>query len=387
MATTTDEATTTTDGRPPAAASYLTAVEEALADIDAEERQDLIEDLRAHIDELLEEEGEDLDLQARLGAPASYAAELVESAGLGRVDRQRLHRRLAARVTSLRQHPRMAVTLTWLQQLRPAWWVARGYGLALLLGMLTSGLPVNRMLPVPPVLSSWLVGLVTTLALIWLSVEVGAGRIHGRGRRPVTIVLSIIAALTLWVVALDARSYGGGHVPAGEEAYLYEELDLLSSQLEVGRLALTLPGGEPVTNIYAFDAEGNRLEDVLLYDGVGNPLVLQDVIDGDGFPFGHFGLQTDYRRDADGRLVPNLYPLTQYRVSVPDDMAHLDMAEEEFSDGAATMDNSGPAPRDPDIGPRTVPEVAIPPLEASQADDARTARPDSSATSSPRVPE
>ena len=64
---------------------YLAAVSRELADLPADERDDLLEDLDSHLHEVIAE-GEG-SLEQRLGPPAQYAAELRASAGLSSSDR------------------------------------------------------------------------------------------------------------------------------------------------------------------------------------------------------------------------------------------------------------------------------------------------------------
>ncbi|MGI9015813.1 MAG: HAAS signaling domain-containing protein [Euzebya sp.] len=357
---TTAPAAPTIDPWPPAATSYILAVEQALGGVDAEERQDLLDDLRTHIDALLEEEGDTVDLADRLGAPDDYAAELVDSAGLStQPTRRGLLGSLHQRRQSLAASPRMVAAGQWLRQLRPAWWVARGYGLAVVASILDGGWVGKDEFPVPQVLGNSLTGLVVTAGLIYASVEVGAGRMDtsARGRGLAVRILSVVAVFGLLVQAVSGSN---DFYPEPLDGGVYGELDLALSQLEGGQRALTLPGLDPVTNIYAFDTDGNPLQDVLLYDGVGNPLVLQDVTDGFGYPFDRFGLETDYRRDADGNLIPNLYPLTQYRTSQTGELAF---------DGAPPPPEGEQVPSVSREGrTRPVPEVFIPPLEDSESE-------------------
>jgi uncharacterized membrane protein len=60
--------------------SYLGAVESALSDLGPDERDELLEDLAAHLAEVAADSG--LPLRNSLGTPAAYAAELRSSAGL-----------------------------------------------------------------------------------------------------------------------------------------------------------------------------------------------------------------------------------------------------------------------------------------------------------------
>jgi uncharacterized membrane protein len=72
--------TGTTVARSQEAQSYLDRVGAALADLPEEERADLLDELGTHVDEIAAEGTS--SLEARLGSPDDYAAELRASAGL-----------------------------------------------------------------------------------------------------------------------------------------------------------------------------------------------------------------------------------------------------------------------------------------------------------------
>src|SRR5207302_9513251 len=90
----------------------------------------LLDDLEQHLHEVAaEEEG---TLTDRLGPPAAYAAELRLSAGLPPTParpriRSSMSSRLQRSVHRLRSLPGGAATLDFMRELRPGWWVLRGY--------------------------------------------------------------------------------------------------------------------------------------------------------------------------------------------------------------------------------------------------------------------
>src|SRR5215211_3749608 len=111
-----------------------TAVRAAFADLPAPERELLLEDLEDHLEEVAAEDGG--PLAERLGPPEGYAAELRASAGLpapGAAGRRatlresRLARRLEGAWRAARAHPAGRAGVEFLPELRPAWWVVRGY--------------------------------------------------------------------------------------------------------------------------------------------------------------------------------------------------------------------------------------------------------------------
>lgn len=125
---------------------YLSAVERELADLPAEDRSALLEDLALHL-EALTAEDDDRPVAVRLGSPAVYPADLRAAAGLparaatggsgvrSRVDAvlaSAAHRRA---LPALRAIGRLSV------ELRPAWWVLRGYLVVLVPCLLGSDYP------------------------------------------------------------------------------------------------------------------------------------------------------------------------------------------------------------------------------------------------------
>ena len=123
--------TTTTE-----AAGYLASVEHELADLPADERSELLDDLAMHLQEL-EEEHDDRPLEVRLGtgghlrrraADRRGAARRAPCHGAGRAER------LSAVLSAWSQHRWVAEVRAFLPELRPAWWVLRGYLVVLLAG-------------------------------------------------------------------------------------------------------------------------------------------------------------------------------------------------------------------------------------------------------------
>jgi hypothetical protein len=124
------------------AATWAAEVRAHLADLPATDRDELLEDLDALIVDV-EAEGE--SVVDRLGSPRDYAAELRSAAGLpaaGRVD--------APLLLKLRQviaQPWVRSSRTFLGELKPGWWVARGLVLGLLFVLLLSSDTQARHLP------------------------------------------------------------------------------------------------------------------------------------------------------------------------------------------------------------------------------------------------
>ncbi|WP_182883333.1 HAAS signaling domain-containing protein [Microbispora sp. H10949] len=251
--------------------AYADAVREALADLPPEDRETLLEDLHDHISEVAAEPG--LSLEDRLGAPEAYAAELRAAyggrpAGTATSRRGRLRSRTAG--VARRAHTRMLglppyrQAAAFLPELRPAWWVLRGYAIALavLATLTTPGL-------VPGDLVAW----VFTLTVVWASVWLGRHARSGpRGWGRTLLAGANVLAVVLVITAMaDASStspmnvsfdYGPGPAAVGPGRSVMIER------------AATLDGG-PVYNILPYAADGTPLRDVRLYDQDGRPLTLR----------------------------------------------------------------------------------------------------------------
>lgn len=268
---------------------YRDAVRAALADLSANDRDDLMEDVESH---LIEVAAEDDGSLARLGSPQEYAAELRTSAGLpapsapapGRFwDRQDA---ALARVTErMRQSPQGQALRTFLPELRPGWWVLRGYLVAWALSGFTAGHDVPGLLP--RLGGSVVLGLLLTVLAIWGSVRLGRYAQARRSLRPWIVVATVLLLLGT-IVQLDRGSTS--HADVAEQAE---------------RLGLVTP-----SNVYVFDSEGRPLTGVQLFDQDGNPLFPYDqVYDVNGMP-----AEVLRRFEVGGQEVFNVYPreMAQY---------------------------------------------------------------------------
>ena len=291
MTVTTDD--TETFGGPEArAAAYLTEVRSHLAGIPDDERDDLLDDLAAHVHQVASED--DRPLAESLGPPAAFARELLASAGLSPAtpaDRPGLAARaraaLAARLEPARRHPWGRAVAEFLPELRPAWWVARGwlvvYGLTLALGDGTTG-----SFPFPEAFGSWFLGGV--LAAVGAVASVRLGR---RTPRPRGVwVVNAFAILTLLMAADDVQ---GTRV-----VYEYNQGPVYDAPAP--GWDLRHPDGTPITNIQPYDAGGQPLTDVRLFDQAGRPIELGTTHDASGMPLYEEVI------GADGQPVANVYP-------------------------------------------------------------------------------
>jgi hypothetical protein len=243
--------------------AYAEAVREALADLPAADREEMLEDLDDHLTEVAAEPG--MTLEDRLGSPEAYAAELRAAYG-GRPARPR--RRLTAQArtraagilgtahTRLTQLPPYRQAAAFAPELRPAWWVLRGYAAALLI---LSGIGPRRLVPGDVV--AW----VFTLALVWASVWAGRRVVPGvpGWGRALLLGANVVAAIVVLGTLVDPPVQSPGGVAFdGGASYPYG--------VRVENVA-TLDGGG-VYNIIPYDENGVPLHNVRLYDQDGRPI-------------------------------------------------------------------------------------------------------------------
>ncbi len=327
--------TTGTSARSREAQTYLDGVGAALADLPDEERAELLDELAAHVDELTAES--DAPLETRLGTPADYAAELRASAGLPPAGApRRPFGRLRTGVQRWSARREVAVIRDFLTSLQPAWWVLRGWVVGAVAAHLTTSSPWDFSLLVFP---GGFVGFWGTLAAVIVSVQMGRGRIAlpWRRWREVLVAVNIGAALAVIPVLLSLSTI------VQSAAYVSE--GVAQEYVEVPPVAGVYANGTQVWNIYAYDAAGQLLHDVRLYDQDGAPLAL-------GLSFDSTKKQT---LDSGGQPVDNAFP---YR--------YLDPVTGEVAD--------------PDAGP---PITAPPLLGTATATPTATPTPTGSATPSP----
>jgi hypothetical protein len=277
---------------------YLTDVARHLGGLGAEEQAELLEDLNQHLLEIAAEPGP--SLYERLGSPEVYAAELLASAGVTPEGRGKpMVARLRTRAASLRSRvvrsapgreaARMAPVV------RPAWWVARGYlSISLLAALDGSGSFPG--FPIPELFGSRLMALLGIVVAIPLSVRLGQREL-GRGARAAVVAGN--AVLVVFGLVLLSR--------AGDPDVRYVDAGQFGGPAYRPDGCLSDARGRPITNLYAYDAEGRLLDPVLLYDALGQPI---DNLCPDYDSRGR-SLVTEYRRDANGAPVINAFPRKQ----------------------------------------------------------------------------
>jgi hypothetical protein len=279
------------------AQDYLAAVEHDLADLPVDDRSALLEDLALHL-EALAAEDDDRPVAVRLGAPAAYAADLRAAAGLparGGSGAPGLRTRWDALLESpvyRRAVPAVRGAGRLLADLRPAWWVLRGYLVVLVPCLL--GYDYVEDVPVPAPMHSHLLGVLLVLAAVTGSV------LLGRRKVPQALGVTIAAAGVLLVLASAAVAVGVYDDLRGK---VYAEAWAPGPEVPSETHPLLSRYG-PVTDVLPYAADGTPLKGVLLYDQDGRPL--------------HVGVQEwwadgclrrlEQPRATDGVPVPNSFP-------------------------------------------------------------------------------
>ncbi|HYN65630.1 MAG TPA: hypothetical protein VES93_02000 [Ornithinibacter sp.] len=238
--------------------AYVLAVRAWLADLPADEVEDLTAGMEADLAERAAESGGPLG--GLLGEPEAYAAELRSAAGLPpRVDvvlpdavrRRPWTERLARDAHEVvARHP-------WLRELRPTWWLARG---AVLGWVLAAVLGTGRTVLVP------LVGAVLSM---WIGLALRRREPLATPARVALAAANVLAAVVLLPMV---ASYTSGSTGYSDEA----------TMSVAGYPSQVAANGEPVQNLYAYDAAGNRLDGVRVYDQSGRALfvALDPLLDG-----------------------------------------------------------------------------------------------------------
>lgn len=299
----------TTSTVTPEIAAFAQGVRAALADLPAEEVDDLTEGLEADLAEAYAE-----DLQRELPDPAAYAAELRLAAGLP--VRAKVKQGLFNGVSeslrdtrrdigiAIRRNPTLAGMADFLVTLRPLWWVVRAW------------------------LAAWLVAaffgrehgyggqdgwwIIVLLAFVVISVQWGRGHWHVKGVPALIVLGNVVAVVALLPVLAAADDWQGRDYYV--EAYTGDPEQSLGVTLD----------GDSVTNIFAYGADGKPLTNVQLFDQDGRPLVTH--LDVAGFKrtvtecgyggeceFGPDGTAAAPTQIETGASVGNVFPLSFIR--------------------------------------------------------------------------
>lgn len=236
---------------------YISGVSAALADLPDAVRQELLEDLPDHLAEIAADDPASLD--DRLGPPASYAAELRAATGVDVEKRERSPQRVAATIAALRPHARTFDEtvgrligydrlVDFLVQLRPAWWVFRGYVVAMvLLYILADGYDLF-----PQDSSAGLLGWALVVVLVGLSIRIGRRPLHMTRRvRPLWLAVGAAAVL--------AAAFGLAWVSGGSENYSPSPSYPPSGNI----------GYEDPNEVYVYTENGQSITNVRVYNRHG----------------------------------------------------------------------------------------------------------------------
>jgi len=291
--------------------AYAAAVRRALADLGPDQVEELTDGLEANLADALADEwhvGHGADPVAQFGGAEQYAAELRTAAGLAPAGPDGRQSRLAALRHPLRAAGRagarrltQARATRWWPAvedfgvaLRPAWWVLRGWMAYQLVALWVFRTP-------PSYLPETLWAAVVLAALLVASVQWGRGRWAVRGGwRTVLLTVSALTAvaalpMAVWLHAASTQyvyvDMGGPVAPAPQDGVVVD--------------------GIAVSNLFVYDAEGNPLRDVQIYDDRGRPV--RTTLDEGQAPWALPGVNETWSfvpaTDGDGRALWNVYPL------------------------------------------------------------------------------
>lgn len=233
--------------------AYLAELRSELADLAADERDDLL----AEVEASLFESAGDEPLAAQFGSPAAFAADLRASAGLP-----------PKPVAKAPRKPRIdwSRVLSQTRVLAPIWWALRGYVAVAALALLASAKFSARQ-PAIPWFGSAGLGALAIAGGVLISVAIG---LWVRVSRPLAIAGNAILALALIpVIAHLASPERNPVAAANSDQELVQRMEALRyQQLNSG---LTYNGGA-VKNVYPYDRRGRLLHDVRLFGDGGRPL-------------------------------------------------------------------------------------------------------------------
>lgn len=231
---------------------YVTAVRAALADLPAEEVEELVSGMEADLADVASESG---DLHARLGTPEAYAEELRSAAGLPQRDPAALSgvaaaavpwpRRVVDRVQGL--GAAILARFPWLRDLRPTWWLARGAIAGWLLAHVLHSSAVFLLAAVGAALSFWLGKRQDGLAIGWRRLILAGDWLA---------VLLLLPAFASMGPRIEYVDMGSGPPPAAE--------------VPDG----VVVNGTPATNLYVYGPDGARLDRVRIFNEYGQAVAL-----------------------------------------------------------------------------------------------------------------
>lgn len=374
--------------------AYAAAVRSHLTDLGPEQVDDLTDGLEADLAEALEDaaggaaalEGEGLlDLDRRFGPAREYAAELRAAAGLdpvvGGARRRPFMEAMRAtgeswEATGARLVDRLAELPggRWLVEtaplLRPAWWLLRGwvwFVIAVFPVSVVLGLNVGQ-----PFLPTAFGGWVVLLASVVLSVEWGRGHLHSR--RPVRVLLPLAHVVAVLAVLPLLAAFADHAAP--RTVYVQGP--------GAGFVAPTdgvVVDGVYVSNLFVYDAQGNELHDVQVFDDRGRPV--RTIRPEDGQDWSLPGVAQPWAfaptTDVDGRDRWNVYPLLGAPI---EDWTWTDSGARELLGGRSLVMPPSPFARAPALEGAAAEAPGGAPTTAARADGSATS---GTATADPAI--
>ena len=277
----------------PVKADYLARVALGLADLAPEDRDEVLQDLEAHLAELSDD-----TLDQVLGTPGRFIEEFRQSAGLDTnpettgpwlIDQSRAWLESAAdRIGGLAHWAAFRSAWIWIR----GWLVVVGWSFVY-------DVEGFSYFPIPSVSGSSLVGLLLVVAATWLSLWLAEAK---KGPRAFgSVALSLTGGVALVGMLLNPMPTYDQMVEVFKTPCYYDQL--------------MAPDGTQIENIYAYDMDGQPVE-VLLYNQEGLPLVtvsnyvcVEAEFDPTSVPCDYGNGRVTFVRDQDGTKISNLYPL------------------------------------------------------------------------------
>lgn len=272
----------------PGVAGFVDQVRARLSDLSEEEREELIGGLEADLSELVAERGSDASAGDLLGDPVRYADELRAAAGFDPSPKKVRRTRKPARETAtswlddaherwdrLAEDPRVVPVWEAAVAMRPAWWVLRAWLAVQVLDIATGPWEATTLIPT---LYGAVTGGLLLLAAIAVSVQIGRKKLW-----PGSAISASVLARVL-VLGINAAAIVAIPNVVGDEFPTH------GGQSSFGRMAVPykpepglMNGSRYVHNVFAYDARGNPITGVQLFDQKGRPL----AVNGDFVGRGH----------------------------------------------------------------------------------------------------
>jgi hypothetical protein len=246
--------------------AYLYAVRAALGDLPESTRDELLEDLPEHLAEVLVEAGG--TLVERLGPPEAYAAELRASLGFvggfpdppppGKLVELRAALLSRLRVADVKLGPLLGYERAseFVLLLRPAWWVLRGYLLAMVVAWMLddSGQPMGLL---PRIGGSELVALLLLAAAVLGSIWLGRRSFRSAAPWPRWALYAGTTVLALVAIG------GFFNADSSTRDSNYSDVNYDNSNPFSG-----------VEDVFVYDQQGRLLPGVRIVDQYGAPIEL-----------------------------------------------------------------------------------------------------------------